>query len=107
MDYPVAQPSVLTIDTILQQLRTHLPSLRKRYQIDRLGVFGSYVRGEQRRTSDLDLLVEFTQTPTLLELASLQNELSHILGVKKVDLVLRRNLRPLLSERILAEVVYP
>jgi Nucleotidyltransferase domain len=47
------------MDTIQQQLRQLLPELQQTYGITRLGIFGSYIRGEQTETSDLDLLVEF------------------------------------------------
>jgi hypothetical protein len=98
---------LLTVEEVLQKLRVYLPTLHDRYSVATLGIFGSYVRGEQRHASDLDFLVEFVQTPTLLQLATLQNDLSHLFDGKKIDLVLKRNLRPALSERILAEVIYP
>jgi len=47
-------------------LRQHLPALREHYGVRFMGVFGSYVRGEQRRGSDLDLLVEFDDRPLTL-----------------------------------------
>ena len=57
-----------TVDTVnlewlVSRLRAHLPDLSLRYQIASLGVFGSYVRGDQRSDSDLDLLVEFREPP--------------------------------------------
>ena len=68
-------------------LRQHLPALRDHYGIRFMGVFGSYVRGEQRRGSDLDLLVEFDDRPlTLLQFIALEHYLSDLLEVK-VDLV--------------------
>lgn len=85
------------------RLSPHLPRLREEYKIRRMGVFGSYVRGRPRRTSDLDLLVEFNEPPSLLQLASLQRELSEVAGVK-VDLVLRDTLKPSIGKAILAEV---
>ncbi|MBI3913583.1 MAG: nucleotidyltransferase domain-containing protein [Chloroflexi bacterium] len=44
-------------------MRAHLPALRERYAVTSLGVFGSYVRGEQKKRSDLDVLVEFDRAP--------------------------------------------
>ena len=85
-------------------LRQNLPELRERYSVKSLGVFGSYVRGEQKKQSDLDLLVEFEQTPSLLEFAHLRNHLSRLLGIK-VDLVLKKTLKPNIGRYILAEVV--
>jgi len=85
-------------------LRKHLPELRERYAVKTLGVFGSYVRGEQTRKSDLDILVEFTQTPTLLEFVHLKRHLGDLVGIP-VDLVLKKTLKPHIGQSILAEVV--
>jgi predicted nucleotidyltransferase len=92
-----------TVDTIRARLRAMLPELRQRYPIASLGLFGSWVRGEQRPDSDLDVLVEF-DGPIGWRIVTLEDELSARLGVK-VDLVPRRGLRPRIGERILAEVV--
>ena len=88
----------------LSVLRRQLPVLRKQYHIRSLGVFGSYVRGSQTRDSDLDLLVEFTQEPSLLEFIDLEGRLSALLGVK-VDLVMKDTLKPMIGRQILKEVV--
>ena len=85
-------------------LRKHLPELRERYSVKSLGVFGSYVRGEQKKRSDLDVLVEFEQAPTLLEFVHLKRYLSELVGVR-VDLVLKKTLKPNIGRYILAEVV--
>lgn len=85
-------------------LRQHLPELRERYKIKSLGMFGSYVRGEERKRSDLDVLVEFDRAPTFFEFIDLQDCLSDLLGVK-VDLVMKSALKPAIGQRILAEVV--
>lgn len=85
-------------------LRRQFPVLRTKYHVQTLGVFGSYVRGTSRPGSDLDLLVEFTQTPSLLEFVELEQRLSRLLGVK-VDLVMKDTLKPLIGRQILNEVV--
>ena len=74
-------------------LREHLPELQERYNVSWLGVFGSYVRNEQRDDSDLDVLVEFSVIPGLLKFVNLQYYLSDLLGVQ-VDLIHRSGLRP-------------
>lgn len=94
----------LTADEAARILREHLPELRVRYSVRALWLFGSYVRGEQRGRSDLDILVEFEETPTLLEFVDLQYSLSELLGVK-VDLVMKTALKPSIGQRILAEMV--
>ena len=88
----------------LGTLRRQLPMLRKRFHIQYLGVFGSYVQGSPRRDSDLDILVEFSETPSLFELIELEGYLSKLLGVK-VDLVMKGTLKPLIGRQILNEVV--
>lgn len=95
-----------TKDTVYftKTLRQQLPDLSKKYSISYLGIFGSYVRGEQKEDSDLDVLVEFSKTPDLFEFIGLKQELSDMLGVK-VDLVMKNALKPTIGERILEEVV--
>ena len=92
-----------TLDEIWLRLRAMLPDLRGRYPIASLGVFGSWVRGEQRADSDLDLLVEF-DGPIGWEIVTLEDELSRKLGVR-VDLVPRQGLRPFIGRRILERSV--
>jgi predicted nucleotidyltransferase len=93
------------LEEIMAILRQYLPELREQYKLKSLGVFGSYVHAEQRKRSDLDVLVEFEEAPTLLELSALQRRLTDLVGVK-VDLVLRRTLKPAIGEVILSEAVY-
>jgi predicted nucleotidyltransferase len=89
---------------IREKLHQQLPILAERYQVKSLGVFGSYVRNEQSKGSDLDLLVTFNATPSLLKFIELENYLTDYLGIK-VDLVMRDALKPRIGERILSEVV--
>ena len=93
-----------SLENTLEVVRAHLPALRRRYKIGSLSVFGSYARSEERRRSDVDILVEFDQPPTLFEFMDLQDELSQLLGVK-VDLVSRKALRGEVGKRILEEAV--
>ncbi|RKY57672.1 MAG: hypothetical protein DRP95_06740 [Candidatus Latescibacterota bacterium] len=97
-------PKYLNLDEIRKALRTHLPELRSRYGIRSLELFGSYVRGEQKRGSDLDVLVEFDRIPTLFEFMDLEEELSRLLGIK-VDLVTKKSLKGEIGKRILKEAV--
>ncbi len=85
-------------------LREHLPELRERYGVESLGIFGSYVRGEEQQDSDLDILVEFNRATDLIEFGSLELYLSELLGVK-VDLVMKRALKQHIGKRILQEVI--
>lgn len=92
-----------TLDDIMSQLRALQPDLRRRYPIREMGVFGSYVRGEQRDDSDLDVLVELGDEVTLIDYVGLQLELSDALGLK-VDLANKKTLKRRIGQRILAEV---
>lgn len=85
-------------------LKQHLPELKEKYSVSYLGLFGSYVRGEQSDSSDLDVLVQFYEAPGLLKYIELEYYLSDLLGVK-VDMVTKTGLKPAIGERILNEVV--
>lgn len=80
-----------------------LPQLRARYPISYLGVFGSWVRGEQSEGSDLDLLVDFDGPIDLFAYAGLQQTIADRLGVP-VDLVHRPGLKPAIGRNVLREV---
>lgn len=85
-------------------IRQYLPKLKQEYNISYLGIFGSYIRGEQKEDSDLDILVEFSKEPDLLEFIGLKQELSEILGVE-VNLVMKTALKPRIGKKILEEVM--
>jgi hypothetical protein len=93
-----------TLDQIRAVLRDALPALQAKYQVTSLAVFGSYVRHTARESSDIDLLVSFSDPPGLLGFVELENVLSARLGVK-VDLVMRDALKPRIGRRVLAEAV--
>lgn len=95
--------SQATVD-IHALLQLHLPELARRYQIKSLCLFGSHVRGEENNSSDVDLLVDFDQTPTLFELMDLEEELEQLLQ-KDIDLVTEKSLRGAIGQRILREAV--
>lgn len=76
-----------------------------RYGVQSLGLFGSYVRGEQRKRSDIDILVSFIRDVDLFEFIDLREYLETRLD-HKVDLVMESALKPSIGKRILAEVEY-
>ena len=94
----------INLGNILEKLRQELPSLADRFQVETLEVFGSYVRSEEGATSDLDLLVEFSELPGFFKFIELENYLSDTLGVK-VDLVIKDSLKPAIGKRILSEAI--
>ena len=93
-----------TIDNIKAVINQHKPFLRERYRVDSLSLFGSYVRGEQTSDSDLDILVEFYETIDLFDYIRLENFLSELLDCR-VDLVMRKTLKPLIKTDILNQAV--
>jgi predicted nucleotidyltransferase len=93
-----------TLEDLKQLLRDNLADLRREYRVGSLWLFGSYVRGEQHKRSDLDILVEFEEVPTLPKFISLERKLREITGIK-VDLVSIRALKGEIGERILREEV--
>lgn len=94
-----------TLDDFKQVLRQSKPLLREQYQVTSLGIFGSYARGEQTAESDLDILIDYEQAPTLFQLVELRNYLSRQVGLK-VDLVTKNGLKPRIQAKVLSEVVY-
>lgn len=93
-----------TIDEIKQILSEHKPELQKKYDTVGLGIFGSYSRGEQKKTSDIDILVDFSETPDLLKFIELERTLEQLLGCK-VDLVRKQSVRPELKTIILSRII--
>jgi predicted nucleotidyltransferase len=92
------------IDEIVKNLRENKPILEEKYRVKTLGVFGSYVRGEQKKGSDLDILVEFAKPVGLFEFMELEEFLEKKMGVK-IDLVSRKALKPRIGKHILKEVI--
>ena len=92
------------IDQIIMNLREDMPVLREKYKVKALGVFGSYVRGEQKKSSDLDILVEFQEPVGLFKFMELEEFLEKNTGVK-IDLVSKKALKPRIGKHILEEVI--
>jgi predicted nucleotidyltransferase len=93
-----------SLKEILEILRQQIPILTERYSVEKLEVFGSYVRAEQKKASDLDILVTFKEVPSLLTFIAIENYLSDMLGIK-VDLVMKDSLKPKIGQQILHEAI--
>lgn len=93
------------IEKIIKKLKEINPEIKSKYDIKEIGIFGSYVKEEQDADSDVDILVDFFKSTTLFKFAELENLLSDTLG-KKVDLVMKKALKPRIGKHILDEVVY-
>ncbi len=93
------------LEEIKECVKTHKNQLIRDYKVKSIGIFGSYTRGRQQDTSDLDILVDFEETIGLFKFVALQRYLSRLLGVK-VDLVMKSALKPRIGTRIMEEVNY-
>ena len=94
-----------TLEEIKQLLQQSKSVLQENYRVTELGIFGSYVRGEQNEASDIDVLIDYEKAPTLFKLVELRNYLNELTGMK-VDVVTKKGLKPRIRERVLSEVVY-
>jgi len=88
----------------IEQIRKKVLPVLKENQVKKAGIFGSAARGEMRRGSDIDLLVEIGRNASLLDLIHLKFEVEKALG-KKVDLVEYKTIKAPLRKQILAEEV--
>ena len=97
----------INLKSIYKEIRLIKEELRKEYGVREIGVFGSYVRGEHRTDSDLDILVEFEEDAKmdLIKFVEVEDYLSNLLGVK-VDLVMKSVLTPRIGKHILEDVIY-
>jgi predicted nucleotidyltransferase len=104
---PVSRPPTdrsPSLELILAALRDRFLQLAGKHHVKSLRLFGSYVRGEARKGSDLDILVEYSQPPDIFRFMDLEEELSAITGVK-VELTAAGALRGNIGRPILQEVV--
>lgn len=93
------------LEEIKRIVNEHKLFLEKRFKVKSIGIFGSYLKGEQCEESDIDILVEFYDTIDLFEFIKLENFLSEILG-SEVDLIMKDTLKPRIKNKILEEAVY-
>ncbi len=93
-----------TLGEFKAKLEAIKPILRERYKVETIGIFGSYSRGEQTRSSDIDILVTFSESIGVYRFIEVQEFIRKKLGVK-VDLVQKGALLPLMKDQILNEIV--
>jgi predicted nucleotidyltransferase len=86
-----------------QKLFSEIVAFPKKRDVTKIAVFGSYVRDEETPKSDIDVIVEFKETPSLLDFVALERQLSEHIGVK-VDLLTEKSISPLLINRIKNEM---
>ena len=94
------------IDEATQILKKYSFEIKKKFRVKEIGIFGSQIKGKARKSSDIDILVEFEKDgetfDTYMELKFYLEALLH----KKVDLVMKNALKEGIKEIILSEVMY-
>jgi predicted nucleotidyltransferase len=93
------------IRPVIKILKNLEDEIKKRYKAEIIGIFGSYVRGEQKRGSDIDIIVKFDKGATLFDVVGLSLFLEEKLKIKKVDIVPKDAVREELKEEIFKEVI--
>jgi predicted nucleotidyltransferase len=93
-----------SLKDIEKTLKKYKPFLKEKFKVRKIGIFGSYRRGEESESSDIDILVEFYE-PIGWEFIDLKEFLEKLLG-RKVDLVTKKALKPQIKNKILKEIIY-
>ena len=90
---------------VLRLLREHLFTLQERFGVERIGVFGSFARGEHTDKSDVDVLVQFDpqHVPGLIRLARMERELATAFAGRKVDLRTAQDLSKYFRDEVVAQ----
>ena len=93
------------LEMIVKTLKSLEREIKKEYKAEIIGIFGSYVRGEEKESSDVDILVRFLERATLFDFVGLANFLEEKLNIK-VDIVPVDTVREEIKEQVLKEAVY-
>ncbi len=93
------------LEEIKAIIRDHAKDLKQNYHINNIGIFGSVARGDSRKNSDVDILVELSQPVSFFDFVDIEDYLKKILR-RKVDLVTKNALKQAIKDDILAETVY-
>jgi len=93
------------LDSTIQIINANFERLKKDYKVKKIGIFGSLARGEQNKNSDVDIIIELYEPIGFFKFIELEEFLSKILK-RKVDLVTKKALKPVIKKSILKETVY-
>ena len=88
----------------IEKLKSKIVKVLKENGVRRAGIFGSYARGEQKKNSDIDILIEIDNSLSLLDFIGIKLDLENELK-KRVDLVEYRAIKPLMRKTVLDEEV--
>jgi hypothetical protein len=94
------------LEEIKEKLRSLQEEVKREYKAEIIGIFGSYVRGEQKEGSDIDVLVKFYKGATLFEFVGLAIFLEETLRIKRVDVVPYDTVREEIKEQVFKEAIY-
>jgi len=97
------EPSLGLSPKAMKEIFEKIGRILKDQGARKVAVFGSYVRDEQKPESDIDIIVEFSERKSLLELVRIERELSEVLGIK-VDLLTEKSISPYLIDTIKKEM---
>lgn len=90
---------------IISRLTAEKSNLFDKYKVTKLGIFGSFARGEEKPESDIDIIIEFSETPGMMLFFNTEEYLEKLLN-RKIDLVRENAIRPELKEIIMSEVIF-
>jgi predicted nucleotidyltransferase len=76
----------------------------KEYNINYAAIFGSYARGEETKTSDLDILVSFTKPVTYFDLIEIEEKIADKVKIKKIDLITKKALHPAIKKHVMKDI---
>lgn len=89
---------------ILNYLKEHINEFKNKYQVEKIGLFGSYAKGNATANSDIDIFI--TMKPSLFDMIAIKEQIEHDLGAK-VDIVREhKNIKPLFLEMIKKDLIY-
>lgn len=93
-----------SLKEIITIIESHKGELKSKYKVNEIGIFGSFVRGEHKETSDIDIIVEFSSPIGFFKFLELEEYLGELLYLK-VDLVSKKALKPRIGKYILREAI--
>ena len=96
----------LSLEAIKKFLRENRENIRQKFGVKKMGIFGSFLRGNEKATSDIDILIDFEEDKvTFKNYMGLKFFLEDTFD-RKVDLVIIEDIKPFIKEAILREAVY-
>ena|SRR3989338_5119128 len=95
------------LETIKRKIAENKEYLLKTYGVEEIGVFGSFARGDNTADSDIDIAIELNHEKVpvgLFEFSRMRFYLEDVLG-RKVDLVTKSGIKPMIKDRILSQLI--